>query len=534
MIHGICAFLIAVGQGNALAQRAWSPDNGNGTYTNPLMWGDWPDPDVIRVGDDFYLTSTSMHYVPGCPIAQSRDLVNWKMAGYAVQRYNEDPRWDMKGGELYLNGAWATTLRYHKGLFYLGFCTPSGWGTPNGHFSICTAKDVRGPWKRTIFPQYLYDPGLFFDDDGRVYVVHGQGTLYLTELAPDAQSVAKPPAKIWSGRFNAQGELDQAKGTFGLEGSHVYKVGGRYYILCAGGGTEGFQICLRSDKLEGPYECKCVCRDDSSDPPNGLHQGGMVQLKNGEWWFIVMQDRGPIGRVPNLVPIKWIDDWPMLGAKGEGKGVVVYQKPDTGRRQAPEAPATSDDFSSRQLGLQWQWNHNPDPINWSLNERPGYMRLRATKATELNHARNLLTQRVQGPASEATARIDYSGLKNGDLAGLAVFQSPFAYLAIRRRSEGDKIVMVDDGKIVAEESLPSGHSIWLRATVDAKDFTASFAYSPDGNRFTTIGKPFAMGLGLYWTANRFGLFNFCVDASGLGGVADFDWIHLQVPDGARR
>src|SRR5690349_649925 len=140
--------------------QVWTPDNGDGTFTNPMMWGDWPDPDIIRVNDDFYFISTSMHYVPGCPIAKSKDLVNWEMAGYAIQRYDEDPRYNMKGGTLYLNGSWAATIRYHKGLFYVGFCTPYGQGTDKGYFSMCSAKDIKGPWTRTIFPEYLYDPGL--------------------------------------------------------------------------------------------------------------------------------------------------------------------------------------------------------------------------------------------------------------------------------------------------------------------------------------------------------------------------------------
>ncbi|MDR3688030.1 MAG: glycoside hydrolase 43 family protein [Fimbriimonas sp.] len=512
-------------------QRSWCPDNGNGTFTNPLMWGDWPDPDVIRVGDDFFLSSTSMHYVPGCPIAKSKDLVNWTLVGYAIDRYEEDPRWDMKGGELYLNGSWATTLRYHKGHFYLGFCTPEGWGTPHGHFSMCVANSVAGPWKRTIFPEYLYDPGLFFDDDGRVYVVHGQGTLYVTELAADALSVKRPAVRIWSGGFDANGNLGIKGGSapFGLEGSHVYKIGGRYYITCPGGGTEGFQICLRSNRITGPYEWKRICKDDRAYPPNGLHQGGMVQLKNGDWWFVIMQDRGPIGRVPMLVPIKWVDGWPMLGERGEGRGVVTSTRPNTGVAQPPVTPATSDEFKSRRLGLQWQWNHNPDPANWSLTERRGYLRLRAGVADDLTHARNTLTQRVQGPSSEATTQLDVSGLRDGDTAGLAVFEFPYAYAAVRQEMGRRSIVMVNDGKVVAILDAFTSRSIWFRASATDDGFRASFAYSLDGRRFVPIGNTLSMGLGLPWTANRFALFNFSPEPSGAGGVADFHWFHLRMP-----
>lgn len=261
----------------------WNPDNQNGTFTNPIMWGDWPDPDLIRVDDKFYLVSTSMHYVPGCPIAVSEDLVNWEMAGYALDRYDEDPKYDMQGGNLYLNGAWATTIRHHNGKFYVGFCTPYGWGRETGHFSICIADDVKGPWERTIFPEYLYDPGLFFDEDGKVYVVHGQGTLYLTELNSDVKSVKGKPVKIWQGGFKNAHELG---GGFGMEGSHMYRINGKYYITCPAGGTGGWQICLRSDNIYGPYEHKLIMNDWSSYPKNGLHQGGMVQLKNGDWWFM--------------------------------------------------------------------------------------------------------------------------------------------------------------------------------------------------------------------------------------------------------
>ena len=384
-----CTVLCAAAWFGAAAQQVWTPDNGDGTFTNPIMWGDWPDPDIIRVGDDFYMVSTSMHYVPGCPIATSKDLVNWRMAGYAVERYDDDPRYDMQGGTLYLNGSWASTIRYRDGKFYVGFCTPYGWGTETGHFSICIADKPEGPWERTVFPEYLYDPGLFFDDDGRVYVVHGQGTLYITELNSDAKSVKGGAVEIWNRRFRDSATFG---GGLGMEGSHMYKIGGKYYITCPAGGTEGWQVCLRSDNIYGPYEHMVIMQDDSSYPPNGLHQGGMVQLENGDWWFVIMQDRGPIGRVPCLVPVTWEDGWPMLGAGG--RDVVTYPKPDVGKKVRLTVPATSDEFDGRRLGLQWQWNHNPDPSRWSLSERRGYMRLKASRADDLTQARNTLTQRV--------------------------------------------------------------------------------------------------------------------------------------------
>lgn len=418
----VCSSLFA--QDENLPRSVYTPDNGDGTFTNPLMWGDWPDPDIIRVEDDFYFISTSMHYVPGSPIAKSKDLVNWEMAGYPVSRYDEDPRYNMENGNRYLKGSWANTIRYNNGTFYVGFCTP-GSATDPGNFSICTANDVKGPWTRTIFKEYMYDPGLFFDDDGKVYVAHGQEKLYITELNADVKSVKTPQKEIYN---NPEYPY--------LEGAHMYKVNGKYYIMGSTGGTTGRQICLRSDNVYGPYESKEIINDDHTYPGNGLHQGGMLQLKDGAWWFMIMQDRGPIGRVPNLEPVTWVDGWPMLGKNG--KGVEVFKKPDVGTSFPIVVPATSDEFNAPELGLQWQWNHNPDDRRWSLSERNGYLRLKAGKAARLYDARNTLTQRVQGPYSNGAVEIDVSGLKDGNVAGFGVFQVPYAFVAIQQ-VEGEKI-----------------------------------------------------------------------------------------------
>ena len=503
------------------AQNVWSPDNRDGTFTNPLMWGDWPDPDIIRVGDEFYLISTSMHYVPGCPIAKSKDLVNWEMAGYAVDRYDENPKYNMEGGTLYLNGSWAPTIRHHKGKFYVGFCTPYKRGIETGHFSICIADDVKGPWERTIFPEYLYDPGLFFDEDDKVYVVHGQGTLYITELNADAKSVKGANIKIWDKRFKSATELG---GGFGMEGAHMYKINGKYYITCPAGGTEGWQICLRSDNIYGPYEHKLIINDNSSYPPNGLHQGGMVQLKDGNWWFIIMQDRGPIGRVPHLIPVEWIDGWPMIGSNN--KDVITYPKPNVGKAYPIKTPATSDEFNIPKLGLQWQWNHNPDNSKWSLKDRKGFIRLKASQSKSLKTARNTLTQRVQGPSSEASVEIDITKLKDGNIAGFGIFQFPYAYVAVQRQAGRNKIIMCNDDKIIETINDFEGDKIWIRTRVTDKNFTAKFYYSTNGKNYYVIGNDLNMGLGLDWTANRFALFNYSLTAEGIDGVADFNWFHF--------
>jgi beta-xylosidase len=502
----------------------YTADNGDGTFKNPILWGDWPDPDVIRVGDYFYMVSTSMHYVPGSPILKSKDLVNWEMAGYAVDRYDEDPRYDLKDGNMYLRGSWAATIRHHKGLFYVGFCTPN-WDKEKGKFSICTAKDIKGPWTRTIFPEYLYDPSLFFDDDGKVYVVHGSGKLYVTELNADALSVKGDTVRIWDKSIERPAGSTAQYKAYGMEGSHMYKINGYYYLTNPAGGTEGWQVCLRSKHIYGPYESKIIYQDESSYPNNGLHQGGMVQLKNGDWWFIIMQDRGPIGRVPNLLPVTWVDGWPMLG--DHGKGYASGKKPDVGKSFPITCPATSDEFNASALGLQWQWNHNPNNAKWSLTERKGFLRLHAPMANNLKNARNTLTQRVQGPASEGTVEIDISGLRDGNVAGFGIFESPYAFIAVRKEAGKSSLIMVNDGQLI--DSLPgfSYPKLWIRASTTHEKFTATFSYSVDGKHFIPFGNVLKMGLGLIWTANRFALFNFSTQEEGEGGYADFNWFHFK-------
>ncbi|WP_447640552.1 MULTISPECIES: glycoside hydrolase family 43 protein [Chitinophagaceae] len=506
-------------------KKVYTPDNGNGTYTNPLLWGDWPDPDIIRVGEEFYMVSTSMHYVPGCPILKSKDLVNWEMASYAVDSFTEDKRYNLDAGEMYLRGSWAATIRHHNGLFYVGFCTPN-WDREKGHFSMCTAKDAKGPWKRTIFSEYMYDPGLFFDDDGKVYVVHGQGKLYVTELASDVLSVKNEKRMIWDKGIPVPEGSSAPKGNYGMEGSHVYKVNGYYYITCPAGGTEGWQMCLRSRNIYGPYESKIIVQDESSYPRNGLHQGGMAQLKNGDWWFVVMQDRGAIGRVPHLEPVVWKDGWPVIGKNGDGKGVITYTKPNVGKTFPIQVPATSDEFNNKTLSLQWQWNHNPDNSRWSLTERSGYLRLHGSYATDLYSARNSLTQRVQGPASVAVTEMEIKRMKDGDIAGLAIFQKPYAGVAVKQLGEKRYVVMLNDGKTIDSTEIHND-KLWFKTAATDQGFTASFYYSLDGRRFIPYGNQLKMDLGFAWTANRFMLFNYNINSTEKAGYVDFNWFHFS-------
>ena len=519
----------------------WNPDNQNGTFTNPIMWGDWPDPDLIRVDDKFYLVSTSMHYVPGCHIAVSEE-----MAGYALDRYDEDPKYDMQGGNLYLNGAWATTIRHHNGKFYVGFCTPYGWGRETGHFSICIADDVKGPWERTIFPEYLYDPGLFFDEDGKVYVVHGQGTLYLTELNSDVKSVKGKPVKIWQGGFKNAHELG---GGFGMEGSHMYRINGKYYITCPAGGTGGWQICLRSDNIYGPYESKIVMAQGKTTI-NGPHQGGWVDTNTGESWFVHFQDQGAYGRVIHLNPMKWVNEWPVIGVDkdkdGCGEPVTTYKKPNVGKTYPVATPPESDEFDTRHLGLQWQWHANKQDT-YGFTTDLGYIRLYAGSLSKefVNfwEVPNLLLQKFPAEEFTATTKLTFTAKQDGEQAGMIVMGWDYSYLSVRKA--GDKFILQQVVCKDAEQQHPEQvkelasfpveylkmpgvadnewKTVYLRVKV-AKGAVCTFAYSLDGKKYTAAGEPFTARQGK-WIGAKVGLF--CVTPNdGNRGWVDVDWFRV--------
>jgi len=401
------------------AQKMQS-DNGDGTYTNPVIYSDFPDPDVIRVDSTYYMVSTTMFIFPGLTILKSYDLVNWEYCSNAVQRMDFSPCYNLDGCNRYSHGQWATSLKYHNGTYYLLFIT-----LDEGGF-LCTAKKPEGPWELKKLPRGFYDPGLFFDDDGKIYVAYGYSTIYITEL--DTNFVAKSnDALVFTGDIRP-----------GLEDSHVYKINGYYYLYCTYGGGDGFQVALRSENIYGPYEEKIVIRDNGN-LGTGLHQGALIETQTGEWWTIIFQDGGAFGRFPTLQPVTWIDDWPMVDV--DGKGVVTYQKPNVGKEYPITILPTSDELESTTLGMQWGWNHNPDSTKWSLTENPGYLRLSTVKVvSNLRDARNTLTQRIFAYYSKtfvttATVKIEVDYMMDGDLTGLAIFQDPYAFISIKKQME---------------------------------------------------------------------------------------------------
>jgi beta-xylosidase len=508
-IH-LVSFMLLFPVCGAIAQPTHS-DNGNGTYTNPVIAADFPDPDVILVEDTYYMVATTMFVFPGVTVLKSRDLVNWAYCSNAVPRFDFSPCYDLDTCNRYSHGQWATSIKYNKGMFYLLFIT-----LDEGGF-ICSSENPEGPWKIRKLPKGFYDPGLFFDDDGKIYVAHGYSEISMTELNPDF-SPRGEDVLVFTGDIRR-----------GLEGTHVYRIGGYYYLYGTFGGRDGIQVALRSKNIYGPYEQKVVIRDLTPGVNFGIHQGALIRTQTGEWWTMLFVDSGPFGRFPSLQPVTWIDDWPMVGV--DGKAVVTYRKPDVGKQHPILDLPTSDEFNDTELGIQWGWNHNPDPEHWSLSDRPGYLRLSTGKVAEgLREARNTLTQRPfanYDPSipTGAVTRMETGNMKDGDVAGLAVFQDPYAFIAVRQEGETKQLIMVNNGETIASAPM-EGNTVFLRTVASNSTGKASFSYSFDKQEFTPLGNELFMRFNLtVFTGNKFCLFNYATAEPG--GYVDFDWFRIQ-------
>ena len=486
-------------------------DNGNGTYTNPLISADFPDPDVIRVGDTYYMVTTTMFIFPGVTILKSHDLVNWEYCSNAVPRFDFSNCYDLDTCSRYGHGQWATSIKYHNGKFYLLFITLNEGGF------MCTADKAEGPWHITHLPKGFYDPGLFFDDNGKVYVAQGYNKISITEVNDSLVAVG-PDSLIFTGNIRR-----------GLEGTHVYKINGYYYLYCTYGGRDGMQVALRSKNIYGPYEQKLLIYDTTKGINYGIHQGALIQTQTGEWWTILFVDSGPFGRFPSLQPVTWKDGWPMIGV--DGKAVTTYKKPNVGNTYSIKDFPTSDEFNEKKLGMQWGWNHNPDSTKWSLTKKPGYLRLMTASVTQdFRMARNTLTQRPfakhdQTIPTTATTKVDVSHMKDGDIAGLAVFQDPYAYIAVKRSNGKPYIFMVNNGKVIDSVAVNSS-TIYLKTIASNETRKASFEYSLDNKIFKPIGDNLIMQFSLkIFTGNKLCLFNYAT--SKTGGFVDFDWFRIK-------
>jgi beta-xylosidase len=521
---------------------AWLADNGNGTYTNPLFYDEFSDPDMIRVGKDYYLTGTTMHAIPGLPVLHSKDLINWDFLGYAFRRLDLGPDFRLEGGKsIYGQGIWAPSFRYHNGTFYI-FTNINHRKT-----QLFTATNPAGPWTHREMKGSFHDLSVLFDDDGKVYVVWGFRALQFAQLNEQLDDIVPGTERTITEKEAGMGE-----------GSHFYKINGKYFITSAWFPGRMRMACARADKPEGPYEVNPeISADEDFGMPEGnrlvdahkgppftlkapgpagaghmsLHQGGIVDTPKGQWWGFSMMDYNSIGRLTCLSPVTWQDGWPYFGLPGNLKRTPrTWVKPDTGVSSPPSAPyQRNDDFNGPRLADVWQWNHNPVDDKWSLSERPGCLRLHSLPAPDFWNARNTLTQRSIGPESSPTAELDTAGLKPGDTAGLALLNYPYAWIGVSQNSTGFEMQQFDQstGKTV---SVPiAGGHVWLRAHCDFLTEKATFSYSTDGITFQPLGGEFTMIFQVRtFQGVRYALFNYNV-AGAPGGYADFSRFTVDEP-----
>ena len=491
---------------------------------NPLIWADVPDVAVLRVGDTYYMSSTTAHMSPGLPIMRSKDLANWEMISYGHDALDDTDELALRNGKnSYSGGSWASSLRFHDGKFVV-----TTFARNTGKTYIYTAVDpAKGPWKAQSFRPSHHDHSLIFDDDGRVYMTTGAGDIRLVELNADL-SGDKPNG------FNEviiKNASEVAGKNVGLkaEGSQIFKVDGRYYVFLITWPRGGMrtELCFRADKITGPYEGRVVMAD------RGIAQGGIFDTPDGKWYAMLFRDSGAVGRIPYLMPVTWEDGWPVLGDHGR----VPDTLPELPAQKPGVPPVVASDEFDRQPGgpplpLAWQWNHNPMNDAWSVTERPGYLRLRTPRiATNLTDAPNSLTQRTFGPECSGSVAIDVSGMKDGDVAGLAALQKNFGYVGVKMTGGTKSIVMVNAERDTPVEvaSVPlTAAAVHLKIDMDFKDRAdrAVFFHSSDGHAWKPIGNGLKMTYTLpHFIGYRFALFNYATQTTG--GHVDFDYFRVS-------
>ncbi|MDI9477368.1 MAG: glycoside hydrolase 43 family protein [Bacillota bacterium] len=505
---------------------------------NPVIWADVPDPSVIRVGDTYYMTSTTMHVNPGVPIMKSKDLVNWEIVNYVYNVLGDDERQRLINGQNeYGKGSWASSLRYHNGVFYVVFSSQTAGKT----FIFQTPDLEKGPWEKYTI-DFTHDMSLLFDDDGRVYLVYGGGDIRLLELTEDARAIKEDGLnQVIIPDSSAIAGPDIA---LPAEGAHIHKINGKYYIFLITWPRGGMrtQLCYRADRITGPYEGRVVLQDA------GIAQGGLVDTANGKWYALLFGDRGAVGRIPYLVPVTWEDGWPILGIDGkvpQDTGIAVESKlkivsSDEFDQKEEKINAyhtvieeeNENNYNGSNLNLVWQWNHNPDNRYWSLTERPGYLRLiNGSVSTSILDARNTLTQRTFGPECSAVVAMEVNNMREGDYAGLAALQRDYGFVAVKMSRGRKSIVMVNasSGTPVEVESIPiTEDRVYFRVDCDfheQKDL-AYFYYSLDGQHWQSIGDTLQMSYTIpHFMGYRYALFNYATIDTG--GYVDFDYFRIS-------
>ncbi len=547
------ALALACCSHTAAQTTRWTADNGNGTFTNPLLYDEFSDPDILRVGDDYYLAGTTMHTVPGLVILHSRDLVNWENISYCFDRFDfQDDAFSLKNGqEIYGQGIWAPCIRYANDQFYI-------YSNINGKGLQCyTAKDIHGPWTHHNMEGRIYDLSVLFDDDGKIYAIHGYGEVHCTELKPDMSGPIEETDRVIIPNGSAVGE-----------GHHMYKINGMYYLISTDYRPNGRTLCSRSKSIWGPYETCVITADETFGyhpvgltewegriVPDGskfkigfedvnataatnIHQGGIVQTQKGEWYALLMQDFHSVGRTVTLAPMTWKDGWPMIGLEGNlGRAPRTWTKPNidgTADIKPHAAYERDEDFNGKQLGRVWQWNHNPDDKMWRL--KGGRLQLNTLPADQLMWARNTLTQRAVGPRSICTVELYTAKMKSGDVAGLGNINVPCSWAGIVK--EANQLTLrcfeqLNNDTIDTQITLPKDGRIWLQLVGDYDRNVAHYAYSLDGKNFKQLGPEMKLSYQLVtFQGVRVSLFAFNKDGKN-GGMAEFDNFTCQELDADR-
>lgn len=507
---------------------SFAEDLGNGTFSNPVIWADLPDPDVIRVGDTYYMVSTTMHLMPGAPVMKSKDLVNWEHASYIFNTLDDNGRYNLFDGTVYGKGQWATSLKYHKGKFYALF-SPND--EPYRSYIFSTKNPSKeGSWKLVSRPPHFHDCSLFFDEDDRVYTISGSGDIILTELKNDLSDVKEDGVNI---HLNLRDDEE----TNLLEGSRMVKHDGKYYLMIISWpqGKPRRQLCYRADKITGPYE-KQVVLEENFAGFGYVGQGTIVDDTKGNWWGMIFQDRGAVGRVLTLSPVTWENGWPMIDHVPE-----IAAKPEG--KTLNHSIVTSDDFNGKKLKREWEWNHNPELASISLTDRKGWLRLSTPRnsVSSLYHAPNTLTQRMEGPVCQGYVKLDISNMLPGDKAGLAAFNGHTGAITVNCTENGHFLTMNsqvvnlerEGTRISGVHNTELGYvnipddktgSVYLKVDADfnlGKDM-ARFSYSYDGANWTPLGIPFQMKFDYrkLFMGTRLAIFNYATEKAG--GYIDCD------------
>ena len=531
----------------AMAQyrsEVWVSDEGNGMYRNPVLHADYSDPDVCAVGEDYFLTASSFNCTPGLPILHSKDLVNWKIVNYALKKvepveyYNE-----ARHGK----GVWAPSIRFHEGVFYIY------WGDPDFGIFMVKTRDPYGEWDKPVLVKAgkgMIDPCPLWDDDGRVYLAHAwagsrakfNSVLTVCEMNKEGTAVISDPVLVFDGN-------DGVNHT--IEGAKFYKRNGFYYLFApAGGVVSGWQLVMRSKDVYGPYEARIVMAQGKTDI-NGPHQGGWVDTPAGESWFLHFQDKGAYGRVLHLNPMKWINDWPVIGVDKDGDGcgdpVSRYRKPKTGKTYPIETPVESDEFDTRKLGLQWEWHANYQDV-FGFTTNMGYVRIYGHELSphfkNFWEVPNLLMQKFPAEEFTATAKLKVSVKDDGQLSGLIIMGWDYSWIGVEK--QGEKFLLkqavckdAEQGNLEQVSTLavlePSRkfeaglfpnyeREICIRVRV-GKEAYCRFSYSLDGKKFTEAGTLFKARQGK-WIGAKVGMFSVTPHGKERGWV-DVDWFHVE-------